>query len=384
METNIFFLIISLNGGGAERIVVTLSESIKNSKLLTIWDTASKYDLKVNRHALSTPSHNKFENVFKLLFAFLKYLLLLKKESPIVCISALPFDNLYNILSSILTKIPAIIAVHAMPSAYNSSCFERVITSTIFFLAKKTKTQVIAVSNGVQDELIRLHGLSESQISVIYNPIDIATIQELAKEEELDARVNTTLPLIITVGRLEGVKGQWHLIRAFSELRKKQECQLLICGEGQEKEYLSGLSRDLGIEDDVVFLGWQENPYKYMRRATLLVHSSLSESFGNIIVEAMACGCPSVIARCSPAIEEVMGSDSSCGFISEKMSGIRYLSTESLDSGEINLLKGMERILNDEELREKMSLACLERAKKFDVDVGIQKYVELIEEFTLD
>lgn len=379
MSSNIFFLIGELNGGGAQRIVVSLSDSIENSKLVTIWDTPSKYASQLNRHPLSSYSHKRVVRVLKMPLIFLKYLQLLRKDSPKICFSALAVDNLYNILSSVLTKIPAVIAVHGMPS-YTSSNMNSVITSTVFLLAKKTKTQVIAVSNGVRDELIQLHGLSESQISVIYNPIDISTIQELAKEEELDSRVDTTVPLIVTAGRLSFEKGQWHLIRAFAEVRKKQECQLLICGEGPEKEYLAGLIRDLGIEDDVVFLGWQENPYKYMKKSTLFVQSSLSEALPNVLVESMACGCPVVVARCSRGIEEILGSDDRCGFIVGKMSGSRYPALDDLDVGELDLYNAMLKILEDVPLRADMSETCKERAKMFDLDIGIQKYVELIED----
>lgn len=377
---NILFIISSLGGGGAERIAITVLDSLPNNinkNLCVMYDKSQKYTTNIPVSPLTPYSKKQILRIINIPRIFYKFVMELRKKKIDVSVSVLPPDNIINILANYLYKGHAIISVHSMPEV--KLCLNKVVEAVTFILAKYTRTPIVSVSNGVRDELIRLYGLSESQISVIYNPIDIATIQELAKEEELDARVNTTVPLIVTVGRLNAVKGQWHLIRAFAEMRKKQECQLLICGEGPEMDYLSGLIRDLGIEEDVVFLGWQENPYKYMKRATMLIHSSLSESFGNIIVEAMACGCPSVVARCSPAIEEVMGSDSSCGFISERMSGIRYSSTDSLDLGEISLLEGMERILNTEGLREKMSLACLERAKEFDLDVGIQKYVELIE-----
>lgn len=379
MSSNIIFFVSNLTGDGAQRIVVSVANSVNNSKLVTIYDTPSAYASSAERIPLSSFSSQRIVRIVKTPLILSRYIRTIKKERASVSISALPADNLINILSSIITGIPAIISVHGMPS-HNYSNIDKMIKSIVFFLTKKTKTRVIAVSNGVRDELIRLHVLSKSQISVIYNPIDISTIQELAKEEELDCRVNTTVPLIVAVGRLNAVKGQWHLIRAFAELRKKQECQLLICGEGPEKEYLSGLIRDLGIEDDVVFLGWQENPYKYMIKSTLFVQSSLSEALPNVLIEAMACGCPVVAAGCSGGIGEILGPDDKCGFIVGKMSGVRYSAKDALDLGEISLLEGMERILNNEGLREKMSLACLDRAKKFDLDVGIQKYVELIED----
>lgn len=379
MSSHVLFLVNALAGGGAERIVVSLSDSMKDSKIVTIYNTPSAYQHLRERISLVSLSQKKVIRILKKPLVFLRFLNLVRHESPILCMSAMPSDNCLNILSSFISCIPPIICVHGMPSHFYSS-YDRLIKSSTFFLAKKTKTRVIAVSNGVRDELIRLYGLSESQISVIYNPIDIATIQELAKEDELDSRVNTTVPLIVTVGRLNAVKSQWHLIRAFAELRKKQECQLLICGEGPEKEYLSGLVMDLGIEDDVVFLGWQENPYKYMKKSTVFVQSSISEALPNVLVESMACGCPVVAAGCSGGIKEILGSDNRCGFIVGKMSGLRHSAKDALDAGELDLYNAMLRILEDVPLRADMSGACKERSKMFDVDIGVQKYVHLIED----
>ena len=129
----------------------------------------------------------------------------------------------------------------------------------------------------------------------------------------------------------------------------------------------------------MVFLGWQENPYKYMKKSTVFVQSSLSEALPNVLVESLACGCPVVAAGCSRGIEEILGSDDRCGFIVEKMSGERYSAKDALDAGELDLYNAMLWVLRDVSLRADMSEACKERAKMFDLDIGIHKYVELIE-----
>lgn len=382
MPVNLVILKSTLLGGGAERIVVGIADALPphiNGSIVTIYDTPAKYSHTTSRVSLISYSSSKTIRYLSFPIVFLKCLGIFHKNKYDVCLSTLSIENIINIICSLVTVTKPLISVHGMPS-HNYSNIDKMIKAIVFFLAKKTNTRVIAVSNGVRDELMRLHGLSESQISVIYNPIDISTIQELAKEEELDCRVNTTVPLIVTVGRLNAVKGQWHLIRAFAELRKKHECQLLICGEGPEKEYLSGLIKDLDIEDDVVFLGWQENPYKYMKKSTLFVQSSLSEALPNVLVESMACGCPVVAAGCSGGIEEILGLDNRCGFIVGKMSGERYSAKDALDEGEMDLYSAMLRILEDMQLCADMSYACKERAKMFDLDIGLQKYVELIEE----
>ena len=85
-----------------------------------------------------------------------------------------------------------------------------------------------------------------------------------------------------------------------------------------------------------------------------------------------------VAAGCSDGISEILGSDGSCGIVTKKMSEVRHLPTEPLDEGEISLLEGMEEVLLNSERRNAMAIQCIERAKMFDVDVGIQKYVQII------
>lgn len=378
---NILFFISTLGGGGAERIALTVAESIPgkmNKNLCVMYDVSQKYTTNIPTTVLSHYPQKQFLRLINIPRIIYRLVQELHKKKIDVSISFLTLDNIINILANLFYRKKVILSVHSMPAV--KLCLDKLVQTITFTLAKRTNTSIVVVSNEIRDELIHLYGLSESQISVIYNPIDISTIQELAKEEELDARVNKTVPLIITVGRLNAVKGQWHLIRAFAELRIKQECQLLICGEGTEKEYLSELIRNLGIEDDVVFLGWQENPYKYMKRSTLFVQSSLSEALPNVLVESMACGCPVVAAGCSGGIEEILGSDDRCGFIVGKMSGERYSAEDALDEGEMDLYSAMLRILEDMQLRADMATACKERGKMFDLDIGVQKYVELIED----
>lgn len=380
-----------LRDGGAEVIATNLIANLPTfiSKEIIVRKKSPHQDQPKNASSSLTqvlsrvirklpPPIKEILNICYLLPDVVKYICTLRKKQPSISLSVSCADNLINVISCLFCKTKPILSCHYIPSQYNV-CGGYVMNKLTYSIARLSRVDIIAVSNSVSEDLRRYYHVSNKHIHVIYNPIDLRNVQIKSINNVFDSHININSPFIITVGRLNNVKGQWHIIRAFSELRKRFECQLIICGEGPEMDYLSKLVKDLKIEEDVVFLGWQDNPYKYMKRAKLLAHSSLSESFGNVIVEAMACGCPSVVARCSPAIEEVMGSDSSCGFISEKMSGIRYASTTPLDSGETDLLKKMVMILTDDELHRKMSLACVEHAKEFDVDVGIQKYVELIE-----
>ena len=382
---NILFFIASLNGGGAEKVMINIASYLPSKisrQLITIYDSVPAYDYHGELISLTSFSQSKLLRILKIPVAFIKYLFLLNDKDTSVCLSVLPLANFFAVIGNFFIKKPVLIAVHNMPSK-NDSPFLKYFEMLTFRIAVHTNTRIIAVSNGVKDELIQLCHIPDSKIEVIYNPLLISEIQQESTIPYDDSRILPTVPLIITVGRLSEVKGQWHLIRAFSELRKTHPSQLLICGIGNEKEYLFELVTELNLKDDVIFLGWQKNPYKYIANSTVFVLPSLSEALPNVLIEAMACGCPVVSTNCSPGIGEILGLDNTCGLISEKMSGIRYNAHTPLDEGERALYKNILNILENPELRREMSIACKERAKQFDVEIGIKKYIELIDDISV-
>ena len=298
---------------------------------------------------------------------------------PGVVISILEWDNFLNILTSKLYHHSVILSVHSMPSHHCSGKYnQRIIPKITYCIAKKYHIPIVAVSQGVKDELISLFKLDDNQVSVIYNPIDINLISRLSEEPVEPWVFLTDIPTLITVGGLKNVKAQWHILRVFSELRKRIRCRLIICGDGNLRTFLERMSYEYSVANDVLFIGWQDNPYKYMSKSTVFVSSSLSESFGNVIVEAMACGCPPIVSNCSPAMEEILGSDSLCGIIVSKMSGIKHSPSTPLDETEFSLYEGIYNILMNPTMRETMANECKNRAKYFSLDSSIRDYEEFI------
>jgi glycosyltransferase involved in cell wall biosynthesis len=168
--------------------------------------------------------------------------------------------------------------------------------------------RIIAISSGVQEDLVKNFKIPEKKIMVIYNPIDIEEIQNYSKQKVdhkwLD---NSRYKTIITVGRLEIQKNQAMLIRAFKQVYQKlPETRLIILGEGNQRRNLIKLIKDLEIESRVQLLGQQNNPFKFVTMADLFVLSSDYEGFGNVIIEAMACGCPVVSTNCKSGPNEII------------------------------------------------------------------------------
>jgi glycosyltransferase involved in cell wall biosynthesis len=101
-------------------------------------------------------------------------------------------------------------------------------------------------------------------------------------------------PVLVGCGRLEPQKNFATLLRAMALVRARREVRLVLIGDGPQAGALRELARQLGIAQAVVFLGRISNPFAAMGRADLLVLSSRWEGLPNVLIEAMACGCPVV------------------------------------------------------------------------------------------
>jgi len=167
--------------------------------------------------------------------------------------------------------------------------------------------EFVAVSDGLKTQLSRLPGLSKKPIHRIYNPI-------IHEEFDAQASLAPTLPpsiqpgqpFVLAAGRLHKQKGYRHLLRAFARVVSQRPAHLVILGEGDDREELQSLADSLGIAAHVHFLGYTPNPLAYMRHAAVFVLSSIAEGFGNVIVEALACGTPVISTDCPHGPREIL------------------------------------------------------------------------------
>ncbi|MGV7227613.1 MAG: glycosyltransferase [Nitrospirales bacterium] len=166
---------------------------------------------------------------------------------------------------------------------------------------------IVSVSNGVGDDVSLLTGIPRERITTIYNPIMANEISEKS-HSPLDHPwfVPNATPVILSVGRLVPQKDLPCLLRAFRQVRSSRKVRLVILGEGRLRGELEALATTLGISQDVSMPGFTENPYAFMARASVLTLSSAWEGFGNVIAEALACGCPVVSTDCPSGPAEVL------------------------------------------------------------------------------
>ncbi len=162
----------------------------------------------------------------------------------------------------------------------------------------------VAVSDGVRDDLSNLSGIPRKRFDVIFNSIPPPSELELPYP---DATWNGPPGRrILTVGSFKPVKNHALLISAFARLRDWPDARLMLLGDGPLRAEITALVAAEGLSDRVLMPGFVRDPGPYYRSADLFVLSSDYEGFGNVIVEALACGVPVVSTDCPSGPTEIL------------------------------------------------------------------------------
>jgi glycosyltransferase involved in cell wall biosynthesis len=158
---------------------------------------------------------------------------------------------------------------------------------------------IIGVSEGVVEDTMKITGLPRERMVALPNPVITSELSKLGDEPVNHPWLNDpSLPVVVSVGRLSPEKDLPMLLRAFDRVRRQRECRLIIVGEGPGRGELERLIKELKLQECVSLAGFTENPFAYMKRASLLAFSSIAEGSGNVLIEAMALGTPVVSTDC--------------------------------------------------------------------------------------
>jgi glycosyltransferase involved in cell wall biosynthesis len=168
-------------------------------------------------------------------------------------------------------------------------------------------SSIVAVSHGVAEDLSSTLQLTPNLIKVIYNPIVDARIGKLAGQPLSHPWLASGQPpVVIAAGRLSPEKDFATLLRAFAVLRNQVVCRLILLGDGPERTSLEQLARELGVQENVQFLGFVANPYMYMKRAAVFALSSVREGLPTALVEALSLNIPVVSTDCANGPREIL------------------------------------------------------------------------------
>ncbi|OGZ68547.1 MAG: hypothetical protein A3D35_02290 [Candidatus Staskawiczbacteria bacterium RIFCSPHIGHO2_02_FULL_34_9] len=374
----IFFLIPVLNGGGAERNIINIIKNLHNPD----------YDFTVVTGNIGGNLESELGKDVKIinmnrstiLGLFLGLKKVLKQEKPDILVSALPHMNTISMMakSFSFSKTKMVLTEHTTVSSLSTTArsllkrlVAKIILPNLMRIYYRAADKIICVSEGVKEDLSLIVG-KLAQMQVIYNPVFDESILNLAKEPlgEDQYIFECAYPVIIAVGRLVKAKDYPNLLNAFKKVLAVKKATLLILGEGPEEKYLKNLVTQLKIYNDVVFLGFKKNPYKYMAHSSLFVLSSVREGFGNVIVEAMACNVPVVATNCKSGPGEIINNEVN-GLLVEPQN------SEALSSAII-------KILQNDKFAKSLSDNGLERAKYFSIEKSVKEYENVFNKLMLN
>jgi len=382
-RTRVLFLLATLEGGGAERTVLSVLPRLQARGLdarvgLLAHDgpLAAEIDpsrVVVTRAAPGWMSYAPSPGLGRLLVGVplvpIQQLDLLRRFSPHVVVSCTASMNLAALLSTgaygrrrlawILREgnnTRAILESDA-PGRLGGA-LRRWATTWVY----RAPDRLLAISNGVADGLVRNFGVPRERMRVVHNPIDVAHIDQRAKESP-SARCPSRF--IVACGRLHQQKGFDLLLRAFARVRDT-DVALAILGDGPERGNLEALAGELGLGARLMMPGFVQNPWSWIARASAFVLPSRWEGFASALVEAMACGTPVIAADCDFGPREIVR-DGDSGLLA------RAEDVESLGAA-------IHRVLDDPALARRLAAAGRRRAMDFDAPAIGDRYADLAHE----
>ncbi len=338
----ITFVIGSLEAGGAQRVLILLSEGLmKHAHKVTVLtingvenDCFSLPDA-VERKALNLSTR------WQVLLKFSKLRAAILSTKPDVIVSFIELVNIITLLSTIGLNIPVVVSERSAPEDLETRVFWNWMRGWVYLFASR----IIVQSQGALDYFLPAF---RGKAIIIYNPV--VSPPEMSFSQETLPR-----PLILSVGRLHEVKQFDHLITAFAMLKDKHPNWILtIVGDGPLKIELEKLGQDLKLGDRLYLPGYLKSPYGVLMQADLFVMTSRVEGFPNALCEAMACGLPVISTDCPSGPREI---------IRDGVDGI-LVQNDDIPA----LSSAMDHLMSNEAERKRLASRSIEIVKRFDLD----------------
>lgn len=307
MKTKILFFLPQLVGGGAERVTIHIIR-ILDKFLFDVHLVVANSDGPAKNYLPSEIILHDL-NVAKTLFSIIKLRKLVQMLNPDIFFSSLIRGHIaINIAMIGIKNCPYIIlrspnSPKLLLKHNQISCIENLLLKNAY----KKADLVIAQTPEMKDEITKFYKTERNKVYFLVNPLDVKTIDFKLKNCQTPFDNHTIN--IVAAGRLINQKGFDVLIKSFAKVIEKNSLfRLYIIGEDVvgEKAKLDRIIASLGLEQYIVFLGYQENPYQYFKFANLYVLSSRWEGLPNTVLECLYLETPVVATRCIPYMKELI------------------------------------------------------------------------------
>jgi len=291
----------TLSFGGSERTVQILAnnQNFGNNRLIVVSLAAVwKYPMNsdVEKHHIYKKNFHALVKLILIPITLIKLIRKLKKIQPEVVISFHQQSHILNVIASKFVKHKTVISERAYIELYygKKNTFLKPIIRNLY-----NKANMVLVNDIEIKESLRSFYNIKTKINVINNLLDVSNF----KKEKV-TKSNKKFRFI-TIGRLSAEKNTKDLIIAFNKANIKNS-QLEIIGNGPLLETLKSLSKELGIENKVLFHGHQKDIMQFLAKANAFVFTSLNEGFPNVVLEAMFCGLPIISYQFKAGITTIL------------------------------------------------------------------------------
>jgi len=370
-------LLISINtlqSGGAERVVSLLMEHLQSDFEihLCLYTNIVDYTIPpaIKILDLKQPlQQNKLLRFLKMPYQSYKVYSYCKKNNINISVAFLYRPCYINALMKSLWgyrgKVIMCERTHQTTMQQSHSAIYRMFSKFMVMFSYKRADLVLANSYAMQTDLVENFKI-KTPVKVIYNPIDLGFIRTHTGEVPAFHFDKNTF-YFINVGGFRKEKNHLLLLQAFF-IMKNLPCKLLIVGGGIMEEDLKQKVSDFGMNDKVIFCGWDNNPFKYVSRSNCFVLSSDVEGFPNVLIEALACGRAVISTDCSSGPRELLA----------PATDLHHRAINNYEIGEYGILTpvndvialaaAMKKMYEDATLRRLFEEKARSRAEQFDVD----------------
>lgn len=301
----------SLRGGGAERVVVNLISEMINY--------CEDIDLVLVRaegpYLHQVPESVRIVNLgsSSVFLSLPKLVCYLRRERPKFLLSIMDHCNIVALVARLLSCVPVKVLISIHNTLSRATLYEKNVRGKLIpVLARvlyRYADKIIAVSQGVADDLRRVFKTELTNLTVIYNPVIMPELFKMAVSSEGNQHIiSSNDKIVLGVGRLSHAKDFKTLIRAFHVVSHHADAKLIILGEGEERPFLEDLIRELRLADKVFLAGFTKNPYSIMKAASVFVLSSIYEGLPTVLIEALALELPVVSTDCESGPKEILES----------------------------------------------------------------------------
>jgi len=352
----ISFYLSNFEVGGAQRVVINLASELAQRDLqvdIVVVDRAGPLEKELSSDVSVVDL--KAGRALRSIRPLIKYL---NQTEIDLLFSSLTYLNDVALFADILSRSSQKVLISEHNTRINSRWNLPVLGAKLLY---KQADYVVAVSNGVAQNLSDWSSLSIDEIEVVYNPVVTDNLLEQASEQPNHPWYqNRVSPVIISAGRHVEQKDFPTLLRAFAEVQKEKEVKLIILGKGPRTAELKSLANELNISHAVEFPGFVENPYSYMSHSDLFVMSSAWEGLPTVLIEALACGTPIVSTDCPSGPAEILEEG-------------KYGELVPVDNPNM-LANSIKKALENPPQTQHL----LNRAMDFTVDKAVEKYMDII------